>query len=159
LDEAEELLHLSKYDIGGLRNVLLDQTDRLTVILTATRKLLDLFEYDSEYTSPFLLGFVQEDLSLLNRKEGIQLIRQTLDPFGPIEAEEKTIEDILLYCGGHPYLIQRMCYQLFDREKAGLRPISQQDLLPESLLNNLFQIDFGNLYPSAFRTAPKAPNG
>lgn len=147
LDEAEELLNLSMNDISRLRNVLLDQTDQLTVILTATRKLLDLFEYDSGYTSSFLLGLAPKNLSLLKRAEAINLIRQTSNPAGEIYVEENTIDEILHYCGGHPFLIQRMCDKLFDNINGRLDEFSSKNLISDISLDNWFKIDFGNLYP------------
>ncbi|MBI3963340.1 MAG: hypothetical protein HY335_11360, partial [Deinococcus sp.] len=106
LDEAEELITLQQAApeaLAGLYTVVHDSEELITV-LTATRELFELNELPTK-TSPFLDPFLPpEHLAMLTLEETTQLIA---DPQLPAA-------DIFLVTGGHPYLVQYLCSELWE---------------------------------------------
>lgn len=142
LDEAEELLHLKNRELAALRRVLLDEYDNLKVIITATGKLQELYARKAE-TSNFLNGFIPKYLGCLNREIAERLVRQMKWENGPLPVREESMKEIIRYAGTHPFLLQRLCYNLF--EQGQLRNITAADLVLDQMLMHFFQNDFDSL--------------
>jgi hypothetical protein len=80
----------------------------------------------------------------LTPKEAADLIRQTANPEGPVAVDPAVLSDIQGRTGNHPYLIQRLCRQLFEPQ-GELRPVNDWDLVVDSGLADIFEIDYQTL--------------
>ncbi len=151
IDEAEAFVNIAEHDSSGLarlRKIL--QNGRQRTVMTATKLLIRLGERIHHWlTSPFLAGVRLVNLWSLDPASAQALVRQEQGPT-PVEVDEKTLEDILFYTNRHPYLIQYLCYHLFDTRPDGtgyLRPVYDEALEPDPLLAGFFRIDFSHLSP------------
>lgn len=142
INEAEALLKLPQDIVLRFHQELIDTHDHLTVVVSATNQLenLELQKIDG---LDLLDGFTTILLGCFSKEEARDLIHQTQHRDGPI-AIEKTIEqDILKYAGTHPYLIQKMCFQLFEGEK--LRAVKDHDYALDQSIRNFCAMDYDRL--------------
>lgn len=152
IDEAEAFIHIAERnptELARLRQVM--QNGRQRTIMTATKLLIRLNELTHQWlTSPFLAGVSLVNLWSLDPVSAKALVRQEQNP-QPVEADENIVSDVLEYTNRHPYLIQYLCYRLFESRSDGtgyLRPVTDQDLEPDQLLSGFFRIDFSHLSPT-----------
>lgn len=149
VDEAEVLIDIARKEqawLARLRRVL--QEGRLRTIITSTKLLTRLSTVSTEWeTSPFLFGFNMANLWTLEREAAIALIRQT-QAEDQVQADDALVNQILQLTNCHPYLLQYVCYRLFEYDDDGvgyLRAITEEDLRPDHILAGFFEIDFGYL--------------
>lgn len=140
LDEAEAFLKLPNETRGALRNVLINFSDNLTVLLAATKHLQKLYK-DKNGEVPFLADFLSHHIGCFDDTAAEALIRQVgLPSNSQPKVDSSLIKDIIHYCGNHPFYIQWLCKELF--ENGSLRPLKDTDLLLSSELSNLIEMDF-----------------
>lgn len=140
-DEGEELLSLDKDSLKRLRAALQD-VKNIRTVLTATKRLSELNDRGRSWqTSPFLHGFTARYIPPLQDQEAAELICQINNPEGAVQASQELQSQIMRVTGNHPYLIQHLCYRLF--ESAGkLRAIEERDFIVDDQLSAFFQIDY-----------------
>jgi hypothetical protein len=149
-DEAEALLDLAKNDSAALqelRDTLLNRTT-IRPVLVSTRRLSRLHQQTQDwYTSAFLDGFGSYPLLNFRDETANQVIRQTQNAI-PVRVEESLLADIRHATGNHPFLLQKLCSQLFDETQGGLRPLRPSDFDPDpQIALGFFLLDFNALTP------------
>ncbi|WP_367388193.1 TIR domain-containing protein [Lewinella sp. LCG006] len=145
VDEAESFLKLPKTTRSRLHRQLVNLHDNLKVVLTATSQLYRLNHVEKD-SVPFLSNFTVCHIGCFDNESSIALIRQENLPQveRPIVAKEQILE-ILHLCGGHPYLTQLLCGNLFS--EGFLRSSKATDILLDRLLSNFIEMDFNHLEP------------
>jgi DNA-binding winged helix-turn-helix (wHTH) protein len=144
VDEAEELLRLHEASptlLGKLRRALLGH-EGVRTVLAASSRLWQLAGPHGD-TSPFLHGFAPPSyLGCLEEGAARRLVCQEQAPPAAatgIPRDTATVEQILLRCGNHPYLLQLLCtryWQLGDLEAATAA------VRADAGLRHLFAVDF-----------------
>lgn len=143
IDEAENLMKLSDEELTRLHRELVNTDDRLTVILSATNRLQELF-YKNQNGVSFLDNFQMRVIGCFSREDAEALIRQTKNEDGQVKVSDEVIEQILHYAGTHPFLIQKLCHSLFRHGE--LRKVNiKEDLVLDAQLSSFFDIDFDQL--------------
>jgi len=146
LDESERFLKLSAPELKKLHRAVLNRDPNLTLVITATSKLQELYEkeVDGDY---FLNSFITKYIGCLSLEDIEPLVRQNhhLNNAEKVSADEKIIADIIRYSGLHPYLVQRLSYNLFESENVSLRPLNHRDLVLDESLRHIIKMDFDHL--------------
>lgn len=141
-DEAELLRRLPDKTLMPLRAIL-QHSDSLRIIISGSKGVADLNDrWRSEYVSPFLFGFRTYAVAGLEDDEAEELIRQR----GQVQVTDTLVETIATITGNHPFLIQTLCSKLFSWGQ--LREPTDQDLIVDSSMADLFRIDCSYLSPS-----------
>jgi hypothetical protein len=148
LDEAEALIGIAEREGDDILKDLrreIQRSEALRVVMTATKRLAALNDLCRGWdTSPFLYGVMPRYLGRLEQDEALGLIRQSQSPAPPIVADG-IAEAVLAATDGHPFLTQWLCDRLWT--DGVLRPLVADDLIPDSNLVNLFQLDYNYLAP------------
>ncbi len=151
IDEAEALISLAQNDyqaLARLRKAF--QSGGMRTIITATKLLMQLNDLTRHWlTSPFLFGFSLVNLWSLEPTASVDLVVQKQSDI-PVDVDQERIEQILKHTHRHPYLIQTLCYHLFEvkNERGALREIREEDIHADHLLSSFFEIDFKHLSPT-----------
>lgn len=139
-DEVEALLAVAQDDphvLARLRRVM-QGSERMRCLITATRRLTRLETLDATETSPFLHGFTPPlYLPPLRENECQALLRQ--GGFSePLQAE------LYRLSGGHPFLIQVLAKRMleFDDLQEAFSSMQHDDALL-----NFFRVDYQTLQP------------
>ncbi|MCO6449957.1 MAG: hypothetical protein J5I90_04140 [Caldilineales bacterium] len=149
IDEPEVLIKIGRKDDAILRRLRasFQRHENLRVVMASTKVLTRLNEVGPDWvTSLFLQDFVPRNLSGLGAAESESLIRQTQGQTR-IDAKPSVVEAIQFYTNNHPYLVQWLCYRLYQ-EDGSLRKPNEEDLQPDSILNALFSVIFSHLAPT-----------
>ena len=143
LDEAEQLLKLEDRHLAKLHREFVNSHNNLTVVMTATRKLQEFFHRRIGNAS-FLDNFSTLHLGYLPSADAADLLRQTKLPSTrrPL-MEEALLRNVIYLTGGHPFFLQRLGYQLFDKGK--LRDLNENDLTIDGELDHYIEVDFDHL--------------
>ncbi len=151
IDEAEAWISLAKNDyqaLARLRKAF--QSGGMRTIMTSTKLLMQLNDLTRNWlTSPFLFGFSLVHLWKLEPEASVRLALQEQSNT-PVNVQQERIDEILRHTHRHPYLIQTLCYRLFE-EKGGngsLRAVHEEDLRADHLLAGFFEVDFKCLAPT-----------
>lgn len=148
LDEAEALIGIAEREGDDILKDLrreMQRSQALRVVMTATKRLAALNDLCRGWdTSPFLYGVMPRYLGRLERDEALALICQSQSPMPPKIADE-VAQAILAATEGHPFLTQWLCDRLWS--DGALRAAVADDLIPDSNLVNLFQLDYNYLAP------------
>lgn len=148
LDEAEALIGIAEREGDDILKDLrreMQRSEALRVVMTATKRLAALNDLCRGWdTSPFLYGVMPRYLGRLEQDEALALIRQSQSAAPPIVADG-IAEAVLAATDGHPFLTQWLCDRLWS--DGVLRPLVADDLIPDSNLVNLFQLDYNYLAP------------
>jgi hypothetical protein len=148
LDEAEALIGIAEREGDDILRDLrreMQRSEALRVVMTATKRLAALNDLCRGWdTSPFLYGVMPRYLGRLERDDALALIRQSQSPAPPLVADG-IAEAVLAATDGHPFLTQWLCDRLWS--DGMLRPLAADDLIPDSNLVNLFQLDYNYLAP------------
>jgi hypothetical protein len=148
LDEAEALIGIAEREGDDILKDLrreMQRSEALRVVMTATKRLAELNDLCRGWdTSPFLYGVMPRYLGRLEQGEALALIRQSQSPAPPLIADG-IAEAILAATDGHPFLTQWLCDRLWS--DGVLRPPVADDIIPDSNLVNLFQLDYNYLAP------------
>jgi AAA+ ATPase superfamily predicted ATPase len=161
LDEFDNARHLFRGDISGfqgLRELSYRPEWRVTYITTSRRTIRDI-ELQTQAISTFDGIFHKHYLSMFG-EEDLQEYFARLSSIG-ISATSALKEHVTFYCGGHPYLLEMLGYEIIevfrdkqriDAEKAAQRIaqdfLSQYDRMVDLLredgsLSKLLQVLFG----------------
>lgn len=147
-DEAEDLAQFDDAFLKRLRGFIWSSIASCLVLM-ATKRLTKLDDRCRDWdTSPFLSGFPPPlYLAGLEDKAAVALIRQSQCDT-PLDVPDAVVDAISEHTGNHPYLIQWLCYQLWQKspqpDKWGITP---DDLTPVDDLARYFQMDFDYLSP------------
>ncbi len=120
LDEAEVLIDLGYEDIKALRKFqsLLRRLQALQLVFASAKLLTELDDLTSQepgYGSPFLNEFPPPIyISGLDHAAALALIRQVQNP-PALPVADEIAQIICQHTNNHPYLIQRVCYSLWER--------------------------------------------
>ncbi|MCK6562656.1 serine/threonine protein kinase [candidate division KSB1 bacterium] len=139
-DEGEALLALAQNDaplLARLRRVL-QGSEAVRCLLTATRRLARLETFEAAETSPFLHGFTPPlYLSPFSEEEARRLTAQA-DFDVAVQAQ-------LFACtGGHPFLLQVLAKRTLELGEFDAALASMQH---DETLRNFFQVDYQSLQP------------
>ncbi|MDZ7268704.1 MAG: protein kinase [candidate division KSB1 bacterium] len=139
-DEGEALLALAQNDVpllARLRRVL-QGSETVRCLLTATRRLARLETFEGAETSPFLHGFTPPlYLSPFSEEEARSLTAQA-DFDAAVQAQ-------LFACtGGHPFLLQVLAKRTLELGEIDAALASMQH---DETLRNFFQVDYQSLQP------------
>ena len=131
------------YALQRLRRAI--HTDaNIRFVLTSSKRLSLLDELCRDWdTSPFLHGFAVRYLGGLTDKAADALITQ-FQSESQVKAAPELCAEILRLANNHPYLIQWLCYRLWQPENT-LRPITPRDLEPDEHLAARLRMDFDYL--------------
>jgi len=151
-DEAEALIHIAEHDGDDvLRDIRreMQRSEALRIVLAATKRLTALNDRARSWdTSPFLYGITPRYLGRLEAHETRALIRQSQSA-NPLQVDDAVVEAILEATEGHPFLTQWLCDRLWTED--ALHTPNDDDLIPDSNLINLFQLDYNYLAPTEQR--------
>ncbi len=151
IDEAEAWISLAKNDyqaLARLRKAF--QSGGMRTIMTSTKLLMQLNDLTRNWlTSPFLFGFTLVHLWSLEPEASVSLVMQEQSPT-PVNVERERIDEILRHSHRHPYLVQTLCYRLFEEKhgRGALREIREEDLRADHLLSGFLEVDFRCLAPT-----------
>ncbi len=151
IDEAEAWISLARNDyqaLARLRKAF--QNGGMRTIMTSTKLLMQLNDLTRNWlTSPFLFGFTLVNLWNLEPEASVSLVMQEQSNT-PVNVERERIDDILRHSHRHPYLVQTLCYRLFEEKqgRGSLREIREEDLQADHLLAGFFEVDFKCLAPT-----------
>lgn len=148
-DETEVLLRIAQSEPEPLQRLhhLLTAGNGLRVVMTSTRAIFRMNDICQDWpTSPFLFGFdMSQSLGSLSPRSAQALVTQSQAPAGEqVEAAPEVIEAVCDSANNHPYLLQLLCSRLYEDE-GRLRPIREEDLLPDPMLCSLLMYDFRSL--------------
>ena len=151
IDEAEAWISLAKNDyqaLARLRKAF--QSGGMRTIMTSTKLLMQLNDLTRNWlTSPFLFGFSLVHLWNQEPEASVSLVLQEQSNT-PVNVSRERVDEILRHTHRHPYLVQTLCYRLFE-EKGGrgaLRAVREEDLGADHLLAGFFEVDFKCLAPT-----------
>lgn len=151
IDEAEAWISLAKNDyqaLARLRKAF--QNGGMRTIMTSTKLLMQLNDLTRNWlTSPFLFGFTLVNLWNLEPEASVSLVLQEQSNT-PVSVGRERIDEILRHSHRHPYLVQTLCYRLFEEKqgRGSLREIGEEDLRADHLLAGFFEVDFKCLAPT-----------
>ena len=151
IDEAEAWINLAKNDyqaLARLRKAF--QSGGMRTIMTSTKLLMQLNDLTRNWlTSPFLFGFSLVHLWSLEPEASVSLVLQEQSHM-PVSVERERINEVLRHSHRHPYLVQTLCYRLFEEKqgRGSLREIREEDLRADHLLSGFFEVDFKCLAPT-----------
>jgi len=151
IDEAEAWISLAKNDyqaLARLRKAF--QSGGMRTIMTSTKLLMQLNDLTRNWlTSPFLFGFTLVHLWSMEPEASVSLALQE-QSHSPVSVERERINEVLRHSHRHPYLVQTLCYRLFEEKhgRGSLREIREEDLRADHLLAGFFEVDFKCLAPT-----------
>jgi AAA domain len=152
LDETEALIRIAQREGDDILKDLrreMQRSEMLRVVMVATKRLAALNDLCRDWdTSPFLFGVVPRYLGRLERDEALALIRQS-QARTPQLVDDAVAEAVIATTDGHPYLTQWLCDRLWS--PAGLRAPTNDDLVPDTSLIDMFQVDYNHLAPTERR--------
>ena len=151
IDEPEALIPIAQKDEAAIQRLraAFQRPTNLKVVMASTRALTKLQEVTSHWpTSPFLYDFAPLYLDGLEKEDAEMLMRQ--EQRYPVQVGPEAIKRIHLYTGDHPYLLQWLCYHLYQPDHS-LRTPRKQDVVVNSMLASLFQLQFRHLSPTERR--------
>lgn len=114
MDEFDHARHLFKGDISkfqGLRELSYRPEWRVTFITTSRRSLRDI-ELQTKAGSPLDLIFYKHHLGMFNDTD-VQEYYERLSSVG-VEITPPLKEQVSFYCGGHPYLLEMLGYEIVE---------------------------------------------
>ncbi len=141
-DEAEKLIACDDETLERLRSIIQDMP-QIRTILAATKRLEELYHRPPKWTSPFLNGFVRLCVSSLSDLDAEKLIRQS-NYKKTVTVKDNQVQQILELAGTHPYLIQNLCFDLYQ-SGGELRIIQGSDRAVSSQMSACFQDDYNGL--------------
>jgi len=151
IDEPEALISIAENEAAAVQRLraAFQRPPNLRVVMASTKSLTRLQEVTSDWpTSPFLYDFAPLYLDGLEKKDAEMLMRQ--EQRYPVQVSSEAIRRIHRYTGDHPYLLQWLCYHLY-RPDHSLRMPRKQDVVVDSMLSSLFQLQFRHLSPTERR--------
>ncbi len=146
IDEPEALLAIGQKEDILLRRLrsIFQRHANLRVILTSTKAFARINELTRHWeTSPFLQDFAPRNLSGFDPIESEALIRQSQNA-QRVQATAEVVAAVQHHTNHHPYLIQWLCYRLFQ-DDGSLRAPRADDLCPDANLEALFEISYKHL--------------
>jgi len=152
IDEPEALLKIgaSEPDTLALLRKTLQGTKGIRTVLASTRLLLTLSTLGDAPTSPFLYGFVKKYLGPMSREDAEDLMRQTKMPV-QVEVSKETANAIHEATGDHSYLLQSLCFRLFEPD-GYLRTPEEDDLIPIDIVAENFLLNWRFMSPKERKT-------
>ncbi len=151
IDEPEPLIEIARAEPQAVQRLraAFQRPPNLRVVLTSTKLLASLQEISRDWpTSPFLTGFAPFYLGALAREDAEKLMRQ--EQRNPVHVTPETTRRIHDFTGDHPYLLQWLCYRLYQADHS-LRPPRKEDIVLDAMLTTLFQLQFDQLSPAERR--------
>ncbi|RME80913.1 MAG: hypothetical protein D6775_14940 [Caldilineae bacterium] len=149
VDEPEALIPIAEQDAPAVQRLraALQRPSNLRVVLSSTKSMARMNDVCRDWlTSSFLHGFAPYYLDGLNPAESAALIRQSQSE-KPVDAADEVVAAIQEYTSNHPYLLQWLCYRLYQDDHS-LRMPTENDLAPDSMLEALFEHTYAHLSPT-----------
>jgi hypothetical protein len=149
IDETEALMPIVQADALVARRLraAFQRPTNLRVILASTKTLAHLHHSSQKWpTSSFLHIFSPHYLSGLAAFESAALIRQTQSK-RPVSVSDEVVAAIQFHTNNHPYLVQWLCYHLFQDDNSLRMPV-ESDLVCDPMLDSLFTLKFMHLSPT-----------
>lgn len=127
-DEAEKFIDFDEPFLKSMQSFIKYDSQMIRLIFTASQEIYKLHDTCREWdTPPFLHGVPEVTLSRLAYDEAEGLIRQINSEGKPaIEVSSETVSEIQRLTDNHPFLIQCLCYVLYD--DGGLLDVTKQHL-------------------------------
>jgi len=149
VDEPEVLIAIAAQEpveIQRLRAAL-QRPANLRVVLASTKSLARLEEISEDWlTSSFLAGFVPRHLSGLEPDEAEALMRQVQGQ-QRTQVDAETVAAVQALTNNHAYLVQWLCYRLYQPDGSLRRPGSG-DIHLDPMLSSLFLLTYKHLSPT-----------
>ncbi len=147
IDEPEALIRIGtkEPETLALFRKTLQGTAGIRTVLASTRLLLTLSTPEDSPTSPFLYGFVRKLLGPMSREDAEDLMRQTKMPV-QVEVSRETADAIHEATGDQPYLLQSLCFRLFEPD-GYLRHPEEEDLIPIDIVAENFLLNWRFMSP------------
>jgi hypothetical protein len=146
-DEAEGLIDLCEQDAKALKMLrgVIWGGRAIHTVLASAKNLVKLDDLCREWhTSPFLSNFPPPlYLGSLTDEAADALITQSQSE-SPVKASPELCAEIRRLTNNHPYLIQWLCYRLWQPDNT-LQPITPRDLEPDEHLAARLRMDFDYL--------------
>jgi hypothetical protein len=149
-DEAERLIDVESNDTGFLERLraTLENFEDLSFVVAATQLLSDLFGREG-HCSPFLTAFRWRSLGPLEPEEGRALLLARQTGGWASEPGPEIVDEMVRWCGGHPYVLQEAGFRLEERQRRGLGWFNltewQGAILGNQNLKDAFRDDFAKL--------------
>jgi hypothetical protein len=109
---AEHLEHFGMVFIDAFRSL---TREYLVMVVAARKKISDLFPKRQGSTSPLHNVFETMSVGLLEESAALDLISQVKKPALPSLVDERDL--ILQTAGKHPFVLQRLCYHVFNNKR------------------------------------------
>ena len=151
IDEPEPLIEIAQTQPQAVQRLraAFQRPSNLRVVLASTKTLASLQEVTRDWpTSPFLTDFAPFYLDGLEPEDAEKLMRQ--EQRNPVHVTPETVRRIHDYTGDHPYLLQWLCYRLYQPDHS-LRPPRKEDIALDAMLTTLFRLQFDQLSPAERR--------
>jgi len=115
-DEAERFVGFDEPFLKDMQSFIKHESQKIRLILAASQGIYKLYDTCRGWTTPpFLHGVPEVALSRLEDDEAEGLIRQINSEGKPaIEVSKATVSEIQRLTDNHPFLIQCLCYVLYD---------------------------------------------
>lgn len=124
---------------GYLQDLLIDEQRRLAFVFVVGRRLDEL---PSRIKSTFKSAQCKR-ISVLGRRSAENLIRGPIG--GSLDFADDAVEGLWALTAGHPYLLQLLCYELFERAvRAGRRQVRAEDV-DDDLIATAMEMGMGGL--------------
>lgn len=138
LDEFDDARNLFKGETAFQRlRELADYPDyRLSLVLTSRRNIRDV-ELSAGSSSPFHNIFQVQRLGMFN-DEDLEIYFSLFSSIG-IQITETTREHILSYCGGHPYLLEMLGWEIVERFRHNQEQEIDVDTAANAILQSVFE--------------------
>ncbi len=142
IDECEQLNSLDLRTIINLNNIFLENTAILKVIIAGTRHF---FKDTREAFISFSEFFQKKYIGHFEFPYVESLVKHSLEEDHHIEVPAETLNKIVEYCGGHPYLIQLFCTRLYQTETGKMKEVNETAFAIDNSLSNFFKLDYDTL--------------
>lgn len=143
IDEGEQLHSLEQNSIESLSRIFNESSDVLKIIIAGTRTFYK-FKGDRNDLIQLTQRFISRYVGHVSLEDTKNIINQS-NVYNTEIASQDQVELIYNYCGGHPYLIQFVCDELFNPHTFKLNLGSEREMLPSDQLYNFFEDDYSYL--------------
>jgi hypothetical protein len=149
-DEVERLIDVEDGDPGFLERLraALEDREEFGFILAGTQLLSGLFGRQS-HCSPFLTAFRWRPIGPLDEPEARRLLSAERTGGWSVPLPEAVMREMVVWTGGHPYVLQEAGFQLDERQRRGMPAVEvadwQRQIASNQMIGDSFRDDFMKL--------------